>query len=414
MFFSTHAIRSLIRGVLFKNNPLYVQFYVTSRCNLTCKQCNIIYANADVREASLEEVDRIAANLRKIGTAIVLLTGGEPFIRRDIAGIVKCFESRGIHVRTQTNGLATAEQLRDVVRAGAKDISISLDSLNPSKQDFLNGSHNRSWMKALETIALVSEIFPPKHSFASFGTVLSPHNISEIPNIIRFATAIGWYVSLVPAHISRPSQLFNFRSFDREMEFKPELFPLVDEILAQCLELKRQGLNLYDSEEYLENIALFIKGVPVRWRRKNGGECDSPALYFAMRPNGDLKVCCDHIIRKSIPVWHEDFPEWYRRKRVHEAVKPYVQACSGCMYGSFPEISITAHYPLELLKRGKVFSLTPRKKPWPLKVDEMVSIAGEIGGKYPVDDAAGQKYLSNIDSHREATIVYREAVGRNR
>ncbi|MBI3941259.1 MAG: radical SAM protein [Acidobacteria bacterium] len=409
MFFSAHAMRSLIKGVVFKRNPLYVQFYVTARCNLTCKQCNIIYANADVREASLEEVDRIAANLKAIGTAIVLLTGGEPFIRRDIAEIVGSFERRGIHVRTQTNGLATREQLAGAVKAGARDISISLDSLSPSKQDFLNGSYNRSWMKALETIALVSEIFPPKHSFASFGTVLSPHNIGEIPNIIRFASAIGWYVSLVPAHISRPSQLFNFRSFDREMEFHSELFTLVDKVLEECRQLKRDGFTLYDSEEYIRNIGLFIKGRPVQWRRRNNGMCDSPSLYFAIRPNGDLKVCCDHILRKSIPVWHDDFPKWFRDGTVHEAVHPYVRDCPGCMYGSFPEISISAHYPLELLKRGRVFSGTSLKKPWPLTVDQVVAIAERVAAEHPVDDRVGQPYLQDLPSHREATIAYREA-----
>jgi organic radical activating enzyme len=59
---------------------LYVQFYVTARCNLTCKQCNIIYANADIGEVSVAQVKAIAANLAAIGTGVVLLTGGEPSI----------------------------------------------------------------------------------------------------------------------------------------------------------------------------------------------------------------------------------------------------------------------------------------------------------------------------------------------
>jgi organic radical activating enzyme len=85
MLFSRQSAFALARGLLgLRRSPLYVQYYITSRCNLTCKQCNIIYANADVREATTSETELIAENLKRIGVAIVLLTGGEPFVRRDL------------------------------------------------------------------------------------------------------------------------------------------------------------------------------------------------------------------------------------------------------------------------------------------------------------------------------------------
>ncbi|MBI3977606.1 MAG: radical SAM protein [Chloroflexi bacterium] len=384
MIFGRQAIWNLARGLIFRSNPVYVQLYVTARCNLTCKQCNVIYANAGVREATTAEIDRMAENLRRIGAAIVLLTGGEPFLRQDLPAIVQSFERRGIHVRTQTNGLATREQLAAAVAAGARDISISLDSLLAGKQDFLNGSYRRSWLRAIEAIALVTQTFPARDTFAAFGTVLSPHNILEIPNIIRFATAIGWQVSLVPAHISTPGRLFNFRSDDREMIFPPELYPAVDRVLAECRQLKRQGYALYDSEEYLDNIRLFIQGKPIQWRRRNGGRCDSPALYFAIRPNGDLQVCCDHVLRESYPVWHDEFPAWYHRGVIRRAVQPFTEACSGCMYGSFPEVSITSHYRATLFERTKVFGMTGRPKPWPLSTDDLLAIVERINREHRV------------------------------
>ena len=71
---------------------------------------------------------------KKIGVNIVLLIGGEPFVRKDIDKIVKAFTSRNIHVRMQTNGIATDKQLSACVASGGKDISISLDSLEPELQ----------------------------------------------------------------------------------------------------------------------------------------------------------------------------------------------------------------------------------------------------------------------------------------
>ncbi len=395
---------NIARGLLTRRNPVYVQFYVTARCNLTCKQCNIIYANADVQEATLEQIDAIAANLATLGTGIVLLTGGEPFVRRDLPQIIGAFTRRGIHVRTQTNGLATETQLRHAVAHGARDISISLDSLLGEKQDFLNGSHDRSWMRAIQTIALVTQTYPARDSFAAFGTVLSPQNLLEIPNIIRFATRIGWHVSLVPAHIADPAEAFNFRSYDREMVFPASFYPLVDEVLAECLQLKKAGFHLYDSAEYIEDVRRFIRGEGIRWRRRNDERCDSPELYFAIRPNGDMEVCCDHILAQSYPVWHDDFPRWYRDGTVAAEVHPITRRCTGCMYGSFPEISITAHYPMTTVERaGVFFSRARRRKPWPVTTDDLLAIIDEITTAHPVDHARTAALVEHVARHADVT-----------
>ena len=76
--FSYSSKMSLAKGALLQDSPVYVQFYITARCNLTCQQCNIIYANADVQEANIDQIKKIADNFKKINVAMVLLTGGEP------------------------------------------------------------------------------------------------------------------------------------------------------------------------------------------------------------------------------------------------------------------------------------------------------------------------------------------------
>ena len=54
--FSHLSKSTLAQAALFKNKPVYVQFYITARCNLTCQQCNIIYSNSDVRECNIDEI----------------------------------------------------------------------------------------------------------------------------------------------------------------------------------------------------------------------------------------------------------------------------------------------------------------------------------------------------------------------
>lgn len=401
--FTPTATYNIARGLLTRRNPVYVQYYVTARCNLTCKQCNIIYANANTREATLPEIAKIAENLRKLGVGIVLLTGGEPFIRNDLPEIIRLFCEQGIHVRIQTNGLATDKQLQAAVANGARDISISLDSLNPDKQDFLNGSYSNSWHDAIRTIARVTSVIPKRKSFAAFGTVLSPSNAVEIPNIIRFATKIGWYVSLVPAHVGTSSSLHNFRSTDQEMLFHPDSFSIVDSILDECLELKRKGENLYDSYEYIQNIKSFIRGQPVEWRRRHNGRCDSPDLYFAIRPNGDIQPCCDHVAPRSFPTWHSQFTSWFREGYIQKHLEPIVSSCSGCLYGSYPEISIASRFPLTLASRVKIFGRSRKAKPWPISYEQMLDIIQELQRDFPVDENLIPRRLFDVPRQADAT-----------
>ncbi len=372
------GIKPLASSVLMRENPLYVQYYVTARCNLRCVQCNVIYANGDQEECTTEQAGRIAENLAAIGTSIVLLTGGEPFIRKDLAEIAKAFIANGVHPRLQTNGLATRAELDRMAEIGAHDISISLDSLIPALQDRINGGYDDSWTDALEKVSHINAGFPPD-SFCAFGCVLAPTNIDEIVPLVHFATAIGWWVSLVPAHQSDPHRPRSFSTFDPALVFDPSDYGRVRAVLDEVRELKRRGFNLYDSDEYLDDIYRYVTNDPIRWRRRNDDVCDSPNLYFAIQPNGEMAVCCDYRLGTSYPVYDPSFPEWYRTRQMWPEARSVAAACTGCMYGSFPEITISARYFRPMLERARLFLRGgPSRQLVPHSVDELVELAATV------------------------------------
>ena len=63
------------------------------------------------------------------------------------------------------------------IEYGGKDISISLDSLYPNKQDKINGDVSASWHRALKAISNFTKYLPLENSFASLGCVLQPFNL---------------------------------------------------------------------------------------------------------------------------------------------------------------------------------------------------------------------------------------------
>lgn len=371
------SLRTVVSSVITKESPLYVQYYITARCNLRCEQCNVIYANADQGECDTETSLKIIESLKKIGTSVILFTGGEPFIRPDLHELVRKCVELGVHPRIQTNGLASESELIDVVRSGARDISISLDSLTPSTQDKINGSFDNSWTRAIQTISLVSNIFP-RNAFAAFGCVLSPTNLKDITKVIRFATKIGWWVSLVPAHSTSKHEARAFSTFDRNLDFAPAQYDEVRRVLQEVKLMKKRGYNVYDSDVYLDDIYRFVTKQPTKWRSRNNGTCDSPTSYFAVTPNGEMAVCCDWRTPSKYPVQDLNFPSRYKSQEMFPEIQEIAKNCSGCMYGSYPEITTSIRFFGAALERFKIFIAESRTEIVPHTPDELFELAREI------------------------------------
>ena len=379
MSFLESGLLNLAANVLTHRAPLYVQYYVTARCNLRCEQCNVIYANADRRELQTEEAFAVIDKLAALGTSVLLLTGGEPFIRADLPKLASRAIAHGMHPRIQTNGLATREKLEECANSGVRDISISLDSLRPNLQDSLNGGFDQSWLSAMQTISQVGEVFG-SNTFAAFGCVFSPFNFKEVPNIIRFATEIGWWVSLVPAHTTLQDNPRSFSTFNQEMRFNEANLSEAIAVLDEVRRLKREGFNVYDSDQFIDDIENFISQKPLTWRSRNNNVCDAGGLYFAVLPDGSLAPCCDWRMDSLVNVGQSEFVKDYQEKKFDREIQSIAAACSGCLYGSYPEITISARFSKATLERFTLFQKENKSRIRVMKHDELVSLATKFQG----------------------------------
>lgn len=351
--FSWQTRKSILKALLTKKSPYYVQYYITGRCNLMCRQCNIVETNSRIAEMDLDAVKRTAANLRKIGAGIVLLTGGEPFIRKDLPQIVEAFTSNGLNVRLQTAGtkFATNEQLQACYDAGARDINVSIDSLEFDKFDYINAVPG-SARNAIDAIERISKIFRKESAILSFGTVMSRFNYREVPAIVEFAQRIGWYVSVVPVHIAPLTTPKGFRSHDKDFMFNPQDYGDLDKMGERLIAMKRAGAPIFDSQNFIRSSISFLKGNGPTWRKN--GVCDSPNLYFSIRPNGAMSTCCDYTLNEPPYVQDDAFVDNYRSGQIEGRldVQKIVKNCSGCHYGSYPEVTISVRDPRAFVERA--------------------------------------------------------------
>ena len=149
--------------------------------------------------------------------------------------------------------------------------------------------------------------------------------------------------------------------------------------------MRKQGYLLYDSDEYLANIKLFLRDqTSTKWRRKNKGSCDSPNLYFALLPNGEFAPCCDFRHNDSRMAQDSDFPKVYKDPIWRQSVEKITTKCDGCMYGSYPEISISMRFFCYFTKNW-YFGPKEQNKNWPINYEELIKKANAIASEKGID-----------------------------
>jgi radical SAM protein with 4Fe4S-binding SPASM domain len=129
---------------------------LTRRCNLECAHCYLdagILHRGDDDELSTAEVFTLLDDVAALnhGT-LVVLTGGEPLLRRDLEEIVRHGVAAGLPVVVGTNAMMLSERrLRSLVDAGLLGFGISVDSLDPGYHDRFRGRVG-AWSRTLAAI----------------------------------------------------------------------------------------------------------------------------------------------------------------------------------------------------------------------------------------------------------------------
>lgn len=378
--FNLHTKISMAKAIITKKSPFYVQFYVSKLCHQNCKMCNIVKANSDLQPFDKNKIEKIADNLVKIGAGVILLTGGEPFLRPDIDEIVKTFKRKKLDVRLQTAGLLSQkERIEKCVKNGARDINVSLDSLDENLSDYINGLKG-SWKQAIKTISFISKTFPTKNSICAFGCVLSNYNIDEIIPLLDFSTKIGWWLSLVPVHITTQTKPLNFRGYDEYFSFPKSSYSKIKKLIVNLKEMKKKGYNLFDSDDYLDSIYTFITTNKPSWRKNN--ICDSPNLYFAILPDGQFAPCCDYRMKERIYLYDKNFPKIFYSSKFRNDVKKITQKCPGCNFGSYPEMTLSVRSVSTIKERLILQFKAQRKSIYPIEEKDLLKEIKNIKKKY--------------------------------
>ncbi|MEO6849322.1 MAG: GTP 3',8-cyclase MoaA [Mucilaginibacter sp.] len=116
----------------------YLRLAVTDRCNLRCFYCMPEEGLNWLSRKELmtyEEMLQSCALLVKMGIEKIRITGGEPFVRKDLMKLLTALSKLpGLNELTlTTNGVLTAPLVPELKKIGIKSVNLSLDTLDASR-----------------------------------------------------------------------------------------------------------------------------------------------------------------------------------------------------------------------------------------------------------------------------------------
>jgi len=170
------------------HKPRLVFWEVTKGCNLHCIHCR---ATAQQLTSPLDLPTTKALNLveqiSQYALPILVLSGGEPLYRHDILELARFANDRGLRVALATNGtLVSKEIARQIVAAGVRRVSISLDGADDATHDAFRGIPG-AYDAALRGFQNLKEL----GMSLQINMTIARHNAHQLPAVLELARSLG-------------------------------------------------------------------------------------------------------------------------------------------------------------------------------------------------------------------------------
>ncbi len=195
----------------FNLRPAIVIWEVTQACQLACVHCRAeARPGRDAGELSSEEGFALVDQVAGAGAPLMVLTGGDPMERPDIAAFVRRGVERGLRVGLSPSATpkVTPQSLRELKAAGLHRLALSLDSHLEHKHDAFRRVPG-SFRRTMEIARDVRDIGIP----LQIGTTISALNASELEPMAEIVGRLGavlWSVFfIVPTGRANPALMIS-------------------------------------------------------------------------------------------------------------------------------------------------------------------------------------------------------------
>lgn len=176
--------------------PLLI-FFPTARCNSRCVSCDWWKADG-ATDLTLPEIEDLASQLPALGVKVVLFSGGEPLLRREVFEIADLFRRQGLKLHLLTSGLFLERDAARVVSA-FENVTVSLDAHTTALYREIRGVDGLDTVaRGVKKLKAITQGFP-----VQARCTLHRYNFRELPNIVDKAKELGLdRISFLAADVS--------------------------------------------------------------------------------------------------------------------------------------------------------------------------------------------------------------------
>jgi MoaA/NifB/PqqE/SkfB family radical SAM enzyme len=280
-----------------KKQPISIVHFVTHRCIARCKHCFIDFDNPSIfkNELTLNEIDKLTKNLGD-NLFNVNLTGGEPFLRKDLYEIALLYQKNS-HVKSifiSTNGMLTSavEKFANsfISEKNNTNLKISISIDNFEKEHDENRKLNGLFKNAIRTYLMLKSYSSPRIS-SNIGITVTNHNYKNVIKLYDYLKRIG--VKSITATIMREEgvvEKIDIRIKKAILEAYKSLSDLINKDqmngIMPGFGYHAQGLLMNSKNRIMEDI---IKEIYLK--SKYISNCPAASLFGIIYANGDVYPC---------------------------------------------------------------------------------------------------------------------------
>lgn len=259
----------------------YLRLAVTDRCNLRCFYCMPPQGLNWLSRKELmtyEEMLQSCSLLVKMGIEKIRITGGEPFVRKDIMSFLTALSKlNGLKELTlTTNGVLTALHVPELKKIGIKSVNLSLDTLDAGR--FFSITLRDEFSQVMETL---HELLKHNIEVKINAVVMDGKNTQDIVPLVELTKELPVSVRFIEempfngdGHIYGGLKWDYIRIIDEIKENFPELQKIPDPLYSTSYNYQVPG--------HRGSI-----GVIAAYSRTFCGTCNR----IRITPQGELKTC---------------------------------------------------------------------------------------------------------------------------
>ncbi|MBI2846843.1 MAG: TIGR04053 family radical SAM/SPASM domain-containing protein [Chloroflexi bacterium] len=185
----TREPRQPSQEVNFHKAPFIIFWEITRACALVCRHCRAAaQPKRNSNELSTQEGFRLLDQMAEFGSPILVITGGDPMMRRDLLDFIRYGIRKGLRVSLAPSAtkLVTKKSLKAIKDVGISRISFSVDGSTPALHDEFRQVQG-SFQRAMECIRDAREI----GLSLQINTTVTRHNVQDLENMAEMVQGLG-------------------------------------------------------------------------------------------------------------------------------------------------------------------------------------------------------------------------------